>query len=385
MAASELAQLTSLLQCPSENVRSQAYQTLLQLTGSTEGAELVSQCPQLVRTALEHTAARLQDTHTPPPAAALGALVNLAATKQGLAAVAGRADLVEALVKRLACPAPCLALAPLAVNLTREEAGCQVFLAHLDPLAFLRLLLAATTANTATADTATTATADIATSPCHQLMPIIRNISQLESGRALLLDESRFSLQRVLPLLNSGDAALRRAATATVYNCSFATDSHQWLLSPTVDLASHLLLPLAGPDRYTDEERAELADMLQYLPDDKEILPDPEDRMLLLRTLIRLCTRRACREELRRQSVYYVLRELERWEKHPAARLLLLDLVNVLVRKEEEIGADDLSSIPLKEDEVQEFEVLDAEQSEQIQKENEQAESESKAKEGSKE
>lgn len=46
-----------------------------------------------------------------------------------------------------------------------------------------------------------------------------------------------------------------------------------------------LLLPLAGPDQFDDEDNKKLPLDLQYLPDDKERESDPNLRLALIQAL----------------------------------------------------------------------------------------------------
>ena len=64
--------------------------------------------------------------------------------------------------------------------------------------------------------------------------------------------------------------------------------SHEWLLSAGVDILSYLLLPLAGPEQFTDEESDSFPLDLQFLPDDKERESDPQMRMMLLEALLKV-------------------------------------------------------------------------------------------------
>lgn len=66
------------------------------------------------------------------------------------------------------------------------------------------------------------------------------------------------------------------------------TASHAWLLGEDIEVAGRLLLPLAGPDTFTEEENDSLPLDLQYLPDDKTREPDPEIRKLLLEALMQV-------------------------------------------------------------------------------------------------
>jgi hypothetical protein len=52
-----------------------------------------------------------------------------------------------------------------------------------------------------------------------------------------------------------------------------------------VDILPHLLLPLAGPEEFTDDEMDKLPLELQYLPEDKVREPDPDIRKMLLEAL----------------------------------------------------------------------------------------------------
>lgn len=57
------------------------------------------------------------------------------------------------------------------------------------------------------------------------------------------------------------------------------------MLSEDLDLLSRLLLPLAGPEQFDDEDNEKLPIDLQYLPDDKEREPDTKLRLALLQAL----------------------------------------------------------------------------------------------------
>ena len=58
--------------------------------------------------------------------------------------------------------------------------------------------------------------------------------------------------------------------------------SHQWLLSEDIDLLPALLLPLAGPEQFGEDETERLPLDLQFLPDDKQREPDPDLRKMLI-------------------------------------------------------------------------------------------------------
>lgn len=49
-----------------------------------------------------------------------------------------------------------------------------------------------------------------------------------------------------------------------------------------------VLLPLAGPEQFEEDEMEKLPEDLQYLPDDKEREPDPDIRKMLLEALMKV-------------------------------------------------------------------------------------------------
>jgi hypothetical protein len=70
-----------------------------------------------------------------------------------------------------------------------------------------------------------------------------------------------------------------------VLGCS---EHHIWLLSSEVDILPHLLLPLAGPEEFTDDEVDKLPPELQYLPESKVREADPDIRRMLLEALLQV-------------------------------------------------------------------------------------------------
>ena len=64
--------------------------------------------------------------------------------------------------------------------------------------------------------------------------------------------------------------------------------SHEWLLSETVDILPYLLLPLAGPEEFPEDDMEKLPPDLQYLDDTKEREPDADIRKMLLDALLQV-------------------------------------------------------------------------------------------------
>ena len=68
----------------------------------------------------------------------------------------------------------------------------------------------------------------------------------------------------------------------------FHLDHHKCLLGEESDFLCALLLPLAGPESFTDEENDQLPLDCQYLPDDKVREDNPDLRKKLLESLLKV-------------------------------------------------------------------------------------------------
>lgn len=98
----------------------------------------------------------------------------------------------------------------------------------------------------------------------------------------------------------------RGGAIGIIKNCCFQTgkcstktarlgliplslpEYHEHLLSESVDLLPKLLLPLAGPEEFDEEDNDKLPVDLQYLGADKTRERDPDLRKMLIETLIQV-------------------------------------------------------------------------------------------------
>ena len=124
------------------------------------------------------------------------------------------------------------------------------------------------------------------------------------------------------------------------------------MLLTEVDLLPRLLLPLAGPtpDIFSEEEVEKLPIDLQYLDEDKKIEEDPDIRKLLLESLLQLCATKKAREIIRDQNAYLILRELHKIESDESVQLACENVVDILIKKEDEINFDNYKSVDVPED-----------------------------------
>ncbi|XP_073257560.1 protein HGH1 homolog isoform X2 [Porites lutea] len=115
----------------------------------------------------------------------------------------------------------------------------------------------------------------------------INNLTQVQEFRDLISDKDRCIIQRLLPFTTYNASVIKRGGiVGTLKNCCFETESHEWLLSDAVDILPHLLLPLAGPEEFPEDDMEKLPPDLQYLGDDKQREADPDIRKMLLEALL---------------------------------------------------------------------------------------------------
>ncbi|XP_044514284.1 protein HGH1 homolog [Gracilinanus agilis] len=208
--------------------------------------------------------------------------------------------------------------------------------------------------------------------PLHYLAPLLSNLSQLPRVRAFLLDPNRSLIQHLLPLIQCPDSAVRRmGVVGTLRNCCFEHRSHEWLLGPQVELLSFLLMPLAGPEEFSEDEMDRLPIDLQYLPPDKERESDADIRKMLIETIMLLTATAPGRKLVRDQGTYLVLRELHSWERDPDVRMACEKLIQVLIGDEPEAGMENLLEVSVPPDVEQRLQQLDQQEQQQLQQERE--------------
>lgn len=186
---------------------------------------------------------------------------------------------------------------------------------------------------------------------------LLSNLCQLHEVRMWLMNGD--NLQKLFPFLNLNNSLRRAGVIMTLKNCCFELEKHEWLLSEDLDLLPRLLLPLAGPEQFDEEDNEKLPLDLQYLPDDKEREPDSDLRLALLQALTQLSAKRNCREIIRDQGTYLILREFHKWEPNMELKLVCENLVDILIKTEDEIGTDNFHDLDVPEDLIDKFKKMD--------------------------
>ena len=198
----------------------------------------------------------------------------------------------------------------------------------------------------------------------HYIGPVLSNLSQLADVRKEIVDEGKCVVQRLLPFTEYAASKVRRGGIiSTLRNCCLDADLHEFLLSDKVEILPRLLLPLAGPTpEDADPDEVEQLPMdLQYLDEDKKREEDPDLRKLLLESMLQLCAKKDNRIKVRDSNAYVILREYHKAEKDANVRLVCENLVDLLIKKEEEINVENYHEVKVPEDMVQELEDMDKE------------------------
>ncbi|XP_044636867.1 protein HGH1 homolog [Equus asinus] len=349
------------------DLQTAAARHVLALTGSGPGRTLLAGQEALLRALVELAAAP-----APAPARdAARALVNLAADP-GLhePLLAAEPRLPARLLGRALDPQWPWAEEAAAVlaNLSREPAPCAALMAALaaaepEESGLERLVRALCTPGYN------------GHAPLHYLGPVLSNLSQRPAARAFLLDPNRCVVQRLLPLTQYPDSSVRRGGVVgTLRNCCFEHRHHEWLLGPEVDVLPHLLLPLAGPEDFSEEEMERLPVDLQYLLPDKQREPDPDIRKMLIEAIMLLTATAPGRQQVRDQGAYLILRELHTWEPEPDVRATCEKLIQVLIGDEPERGMENLLEVQVPEDVEEQLQQLDRQEQEQCVREQQERE-----------
>ncbi|XP_054167167.1 protein HGH1 homolog [Oppia nitens] len=190
---------------------------------------------------------------------------------------------------------------------------------------------------------------------------LITNLSQIEDVRQTIVSDPSLMSQLFDVFDKSDSINVKNAITCIVRNCCFDNDLHQILLKPQNDLLVKLVLPIAGPEELSEEDNNKLPIDLQYLGSDKCREKDPEIRKLLMEAMLMLCSTRFGRQVIRESNVYLILREYHKWEKVREVQKAIEDVVDIIIKTEEEIDTDDLKAIDIPDDLIQRFNQMDKE------------------------
>ncbi|KAL2915449.1 Protein hgh1 [Polyrhizophydium stewartii] len=186
----------------------------------------------------------------------------------------------------------------------------------------------------------------------HFLAGVFANLTTSPQGCEFFLSRSTVDnsprLSKLVVFTEHSDTMRRGGVVSAIKNCcygaSVAKHGEDVLFSEELNLLVYLLLPLAGPEDYTDEEMDGMPDELQFLEPTKIREPDARIRHTLVETLLLLTTTRYGRDFMRACKVYPIIRQLHLVEKSEAVQEAIEEVVNMLMRDESQETADGTSS-----------------------------------------
>ncbi|KAL4868933.1 hypothetical protein BDV12DRAFT_168624 [Aspergillus spectabilis] len=172
---------------------------------------------------------------------------------------------------------------------------------------------------------------------------LFADLSKLEEGRTYFT--SRQDYDGVVPVTKltvfteHTSTVRRRGVASTIKNVAFEIPFHPTLFSEDeANLLPYILLPIMGPEEYTEEDTAKMLPDLQLLPPDKQRDSDNGIIVTHLETLLLLTTTREGRDKLREINVYSVIRECHLHVNDDDVQEACDRLVQVLMRDEEDEG-----------------------------------------------
>ena len=193
--------------------------------------------------------------------------------------------------------------------------------------------------------------------PYQHFAAILMNIAQVEQGRRFLVKHHRNEthgkqsdgrstsvLQIILPQLRSKNPIRRQGIAGVLKNCCFEKDSSWWLLNE-VNILTHILYPLAGPEELDMDEKQGMDPDLWLEGPDKIREPDMTTRLFLVEAILLLCaTGRRSRETMRVQRTYIILKMADMVEETEEVSERINECVQFLRRDEEgmEEGSSDI-------------------------------------------
>ncbi|XP_041105092.1 protein HGH1 homolog [Polyodon spathula] len=359
------------------DLKGQATEYILGLTGNKDGCKYLGTKPALLKAVLALT----RDPSVAVVKDCYHTLINLSADPVAHQALIKEANVLPPLLHNLLDPGYIFAdqICTILTNLSRNKETCREVLRAIQDEGVGLAQIVEVFCTEGYNEKAS----------LHYLGPLLSNLTQLPEARSFILDKDRCVIQRLLPFTQYESSAVKRGGVVgTLRNCCFDYSCHEWLLSDAVDILPFLLLPLAGPEELSEEENEGLPVDLQYLPESPNTQEGPDIRNMLLETMLLLTSTKAGRQILKKKNVYPIMREFHKWEKEPDVMVSCEKLVQVLIGDEPETGMENLMEVNIPEDVEKKFQALDVEEQKQIEKEREEllkSEAEEKAEAGSSE
>ncbi|KAJ6001677.1 hypothetical protein N7499_002462 [Penicillium canescens] len=174
---------------------------------------------------------------------------------------------------------------------------------------------------------------------------VFADLSQTEKGRAYFTERQEYDgvvpITKLTVFTEHKSNIRRKGVASTIKNVAFDIASHPMLFDEdAVNLLPYLLLPLAGPEEFSDEDTMDMLPDLQLLPPDKQRDSDNTIVTTHLETLLLMTTTREGRDKMRAVKVYPLIRETHLHVADENVQEACDRLVQVLMRDEEGEGQE---------------------------------------------
>lgn len=177
---------------------------------------------------------------------------------------------------------------------------------------------------------------------------LFADLSKSEDGRAYFTTRQDYDgvvpVTKLTVFTEHKSTVRRKGVASTIKNVAFDIPFHSVLLSEDdANILPYILLPIAGPEEFADDESMDMLADLQLLPPDKKRDSDSSIIVTHLETLLLLTTTREGRNIMRAIKVYPIIRECHLHVDDEDVREACDRLVQVLMREEQgEEGTDAL-------------------------------------------
>lgn len=169
---------------------------------------------------------------------------------------------------------------------------------------------------------------------------LFADLSKFEEGRAYFTSKQAYDdvvpVTKLTVFTEHASAIRRKGVASTIKNVAFDLPFHPKLFSEDdANILPYILLPIMGPEEFSEEEAMEMLPDLQLLPPDKQRDNDTSIIVTHLETLLLLTTTREGRDKMRAIKVYPIVRECHLHVDDEDVRAACDRLVQVLMRDEE--------------------------------------------------
>ncbi|KAI9229189.1 MAG: hypothetical protein DHS80DRAFT_30028 [Piptocephalis tieghemiana] len=161
------------------------------------------------------------------------------------------------------------------------------------------------------------------------LASVFADVTLLAEGRRYFLTPSptddQAPITKLMCFTEHPNVIRRGGVASAMKNCCFEKSDHVLLLEESgLNLLPYFLLPLCGPEEFSDEDMETLPDELQFLPPTKALESDENLLRTHLEALLLLATTREARDILRARNAYRVLQKLHllKSDDEPTAELI---------------------------------------------------------------